>query len=95
MRRINPILSVAFMLGLDAFRASLKPQRVTFGDQGEFTACQEEDGGGGWYLVGGLNMGGRTTYKTRAAAFEAAADVARARGDSVEECGKLRAGVLW
>jgi hypothetical protein len=82
------------MLGiLGLLTSDLSGQSMTvFGLDGEFTAFLE---GGVWHLRGGLNMGGGTTYRTRAQAFEAAADVARARGDSPEECGKLRAGVRW
>ena len=71
-----------------------------FGKGGEFT-IERERGSGLWHvtqkiiLPSGVPALAEAWHMKRAHAFEAAADVARARGDSAEDCGKLRAGVRW
>lgn len=91
MARINPILAIAAMVAGEMYGAP--PTTHRFGSEGEFTVFREN---GSWCLAARwLHTERSVTYKTRAQAFEAAADLARARGDSAEQCGKLLAGVRW
>ncbi len=90
MRRMNPILALALAIagGVDG-----KPALVAFGRDGEFRASWDENLYQ-WHLKH-IEGGVECWTKTRADAFNAAADWARTRGYTPEECGKLIAGVRW
>lgn len=77
------------------------PPFERFGAAGEFSAeeiVKEDDNGKFLSRVWRLHQDGphvARDFKRRGQCFEAAADVARARGDSVEVCAKLIGGVRW
>lgn len=70
---------------------------LRFGYRGEFAVEEIRTGRSGLRKRWRLEHSGAQVelFKTRALALEAAAGIARDRGDSAEDCGRLLAGVRW